>query len=84
MKLSRGENEMKEFKFDIVEHIAELGSVKTITKELNRVSFNGGEPKLDIRNWQKSENGEPIMYKGISLTRDEAIKLRDALNSIEI
>lgn len=74
----------KDFEFKIVERIAELGSAKTITKELNRVSFNGGEPKLDIRNWQKSEDGEPIMYKGISLTKDEAIKLRDALNSIEI
>ena len=43
---------MSEFKFEIVEHLLTLSeSDKGWTKELNRVSFNGAEPKFDIRSW---------------------------------
>ena len=41
---------MADFKYEIVEHIGTLSeSAKVWTKELNRISWNGGEPKYDIR-----------------------------------
>lgn len=41
---------MADFKYEIVEHIGTLSeSAKGWTKELNRISWNGGEPKYDIR-----------------------------------
>ena len=53
---------MAEFKFEIVEHLLTLSeSDKGWTKELNRVSFNGAEPKfifvhgvLTIKKWEKA------------------------------
>ena len=46
------------------------------TKEINLVSWNGADPKYDIRNWHP---GKEKCGKGITLTRDEAIALMDAL-----
>jgi len=65
---------------EIVRTIAVLSeNEKGFTKEINLVSWNGGEPKYDIRNWHP--NGEKC-GKGIALTRNEAIALMDALNSV--
>ena len=37
---------MADFKYEIVEHIGTLSeSAKGWTKELNKISWNGGEPK---------------------------------------
>jgi hypothetical protein len=59
-----------EFTYDIVEHIGviSVGS-KGWRKELNRISWNGGEPKYDIRDWAPDHEK---MGKGITLTADEA------------
>ena len=43
---------MADFKYEIVEHIGTRSeSAKGWTKELNKISWNGGEPKYDIRDW---------------------------------
>ncbi len=68
-------NEPIEFK--IHRKIAVLGpSGKDWTVELNLVGWNGREPKLDIRSWDPAHEH---MGKGIALTRDEAVNLRNAL-----
>lgn len=65
---------------EIVRTIAVLSeNEKGFTKEINLVSWNGGEPKYDIRNWHPDREK---CGKGIALTRDEAIALMDALNSV--
>lgn len=46
------------------------------TKELNLVSFNELEPKLDIREWSPDKTK---MSKGIRISRDEANKLYELL-----
>ena len=64
---------MADFKYEIVEHIGTLsGSAKGWTKELNRISWNGGEPKYDIRDWAPDDEK---MGKGITLTEEEARNL---------
>lgn len=75
---------MGDFKFEVVKHLAELSRNKNTSKELNLVSFNGDEPKYDLRNWQNPDSEDARMLKGITLTKDELIKLRDALNEIEV
>lgn len=72
------ENRMREaIDFKIERRIAVLGpSGKDWSLELNLVSWNGREPKLDLRPWDPSHER---MGKGITLTRDEAARLRDAL-----
>ena len=70
---------MNEIKYEIIEHIGVLSeNEKGWKKEINLISWNGREPKYDIRDW--SENHEK-MGKGITLTEDEAKKLRNILNN---
>ena len=68
---------MADFSYEIIENIAVLSeSNKGWTKELNLVSWNGGKPKYDLRDWAPEH---AKMAKGISLTKEEAEQLRDAL-----
>ena len=61
---------MADFNYELVEHIGVISEgSKGWQKELNRVSWNGGEPKYDIRDWAP---GHEKMGKGITLTADEA------------
>lgn len=70
---------MAEIKFEITEQIAILSeSAKGWTKELNLISWNGREPKYDIRDW--APNHEK-MGKGVTLSKEELEKLMKALNS---
>ena len=68
---------MNEIKYEIIRRIAlikeESGGWAT---ELNEVSWNGAEPKYDIRRWNADHTK---MGKGITLTRAEAANLFRAL-----
>jgi hypothetical protein len=67
-----------DFKFEI---ISELGVIsegsKGWKKELNRVSWNGEEPKYDIRTWNAAHDK---MGKGITLTEQELRVLKFLLD----
>lgn len=68
----------KEIKFEIVKEIGVLSeSAKGWTKELNLVSWNGAEAKYDLRDWAPEHEK---MGKGVTLTADEAEKLKELLN----
>ncbi|MEK4486925.1 YdbC family protein [Psychrobacillus sp. FSL H8-0484] len=71
---------MAELKYEITEHIAVLSeSAKGWKKELNLISWNGREPKYDIRDW--APNHEK-MGKGVTLSIEELDKLKDAFTSL--
>lgn len=68
---------MADFKYEIVEHIGTLSeSAKGWTKELNKISWNGGEPKYDIRDWAPEHEK---MGKGVTLSEEEMVKLKELL-----
>lgn len=68
-----------EFTYEIVEEIAKLSaSSKGWTKELNLISWNGREPKYDIREWSPDKSK---MGKGVTLSNEEAAILKKALDS---
>ena len=69
------------FQYEIVEHIATLSESNGTTKELNRISYNGAPPKLDLRSW-KQEGTEKRMLKGLTLTDAEAAAFKDALDNL--
>ena len=72
---------MAEFEYEIIETIAVLSrSPKGWTKELNIISWNGREPKYDIREWAPDR---AKMGKGITISKEEAEILKKALNSKE-
>ncbi len=69
---------MAKTSYEIVENILTLpkkSETDVYHTELNRISWFGKEPKLDIRGW--SDDHEK-MTKGISLTEDEFIKIARA------
>ena len=69
----------KEFKFEVTRQIGVLGeSAKGWRKELNLVSWNEREPKLDIREWSPDHQK---MGKGVTFSREEAAKLAELLKS---
>ena len=64
---------MADIKYEIIKHIGNLSeSSRGWTKELNIISWNGGVPKLDSRDWAPEHEK---MGKGITLTEEEAEKL---------
>ncbi|MED4226918.1 YdbC family protein [Neobacillus cucumis] len=70
---------MADIKYEIIQTIAVLSeNAKGWKKELNLISWNGREPKFDIRDW--SDNHEK-MGKGITLSKEEIDKLKVILNS---
>ena len=72
----------KRLDYRIIEHIATISSKNNVTKELNRISYNGQKPKLDLRAWQQ-EGRERRMLKGITLSDEEAAALKEALDQLE-
>lgn len=69
-----------EISFEIVEHIGVLSTgTKGWTKELNLVSWNGREPKYDIREWSPEHDK---MGKGLTLSKDELEALKVILEKL--
>ncbi|MCP5515167.1 MAG: hypothetical protein H7A26_06855 [Spirochaetales bacterium] len=72
---------MSDFSYELIKHITVLSESKNgWTKELNLVSWNGREPKYDIRDWAPEH---AKMGKGVTLQKDELLKLKDVLKELE-
>lgn len=58
---------------DVVERLCVLSASDAgWTKELNRISWNGGDPKFDIRTWSPDREK---FTRGITLNEEEAKNL---------
>lgn len=68
---SKQQEKSTEINYEIVEHIGVLSQSGKWTKELNIISWNGNEPKYDIRAWDRTDESNPKMQKGITLTQEE-------------
>ncbi len=68
-----------DFKLEIINELGVISEgSKGWRKELNRVSWDGGEPKYDIRSWdEKHEN----KGKGITLNEEELRKLKELIDT---
>jgi hypothetical protein len=51
------------------------------SKQLNQISWNDREPKYDLREW--APDGEK-MGKGVTLSKDELLALKEMLNKMEL
>ncbi|WMM26033.1 PC4/YdbC family ssDNA-binding protein [Tissierella sp. MB52-C2] len=73
---------MAEFKYEVTQKHGKLSeSSKGWTTELRSISWNEKEAKYDLREW--APNGEK-MGKGITLSTEELVKLKEFLNNMEI
>ena len=67
----------QELKFEIINQIGVIStSASGWNVELNRVSWNGNEPKYDVRTWSPDHTK---MGKGITFSEDEVISLCELL-----
>lgn len=73
----------KPFTYVIEKKIGVVSTAGTLPVELNLISYNGAAAKYDLRKW-KDRDGERSMQKGIALTREELLDLREFLNTMEV
>ena len=66
--------------FEIMEHIGVIDEINNReekwTKEINVVAWNGGKPKIGIKDWNATHER---MSRGITLTEEQGEKLVKAL-----
>jgi len=73
---------MADIKYEIKETVGTISeNNKGWSKELNLISWNNREAKYDLRDWS-SEHEK--MGKGVTLSKDELIKLKEILNGMDI
>jgi len=69
-----------EFKYEVVESYGVISeSASGWKKELNKISWNGGNPKYDIRDWAPDHQK---MGKGVTLTDEEFTALKELINKL--
>ena len=75
--------ETKELTFNVVDKLFEIGKRgQKACVRLDYASWGDGDPKYELRIW-KEKDGVMIPTKGIGLTGEELIALRDKLNEME-
>jgi hypothetical protein len=73
---------MSEIKYEIIQNVGVLSkSGSGWTKELNLISWNDRDAKYDLRDWSPDHEK---MGKGVTLSKDELLALRELLNTIEL
>jgi hypothetical protein len=73
---------MSEIKYEIIKKIGVLSqSASGWSKQLNLIRWNDRDPKYDLREW--SPDGEK-MGKGVTLSREELLALKELLNTIAL
>ena len=73
---------MTDIKYEIIKKIGVLSTSKSgWTKELNLMSWNDREPKYDLRDWSADRNRRG---KGVTLSAEELLALKELLNTIEL
>ena len=68
-----------DFRFEIVKHFGILSSSpRGWNKEFNIVSWNGSNPKYDVREWDPKHQQ---MTRGITMTREELEQLAELISA---
>jgi hypothetical protein len=72
------DKERDEVTFEIERHLGVIteANARGWRRELNLVSWNGREAKLDVRDWDEEH---AHMSKGVTLTREEGSRLLELL-----
>ena len=68
--------------FTVIEKLGVLDKDSTSPKELRVVAWSDNEPKYDVRQWKKNEDGTERPLKGITFTADELNNLYEILKEL--
>ncbi len=71
---------MAQIQVEIHEEIGNLSESKGWKKQLTYTSRNNHAPKFDIRSWNEDHSS---MTKGITLNKEELMKLKEILNTVD-
>ena len=71
---------MAQIQVEIHEEIGNLSESKGWKKQLTYTSWNNHAPKFDIRSWNEDHSSMP---KGITLNKEELMKLKEILNTVD-
>ncbi|MGL5715467.1 MAG: YdbC family protein [Paraclostridium sp.] len=71
---------MAELSYKVEKELGAISSRGEWSKELNFISWNGRDPKFDIRDWNTEKTK---MGKGLTLSVEEARALKEILNKID-
>ena len=79
-------NRLPNFNYEIVKDYGEISNTGSMSKKLQLISYNGHEPKFDLRIWVRDrENPDEMkMGKGITLNAEEMIFLKEILDGIDL
>ena len=71
---------MAQIQVEIHEEIGNLSESQCWKKQLTYTSWNNHAPKFDIRSWNEDHSS---MTKGITLNKEELMKLKEILNTVD-
>ena len=73
---------MADIKYEILKKVGVLStSASGWAKELNLISWNDRAPKYDLRDWSADHEK---MSKGVTLSKEELLALKELLDTIEL
>ena len=73
---------MAEIKYEIIQTLGVLStSASGWAKELNLMSWNDRAPKYDLRDWAPDH---AKMGKGVTLSKEELLALKEVLSTLEL
>jgi hypothetical protein len=73
---------MAEIKYEIIKNVGVLSKAASgWAKEVNLISWNDRDAKYDIRDWSPDREK---MGKGVTLSKEELLALKELLNTIEL
>ena len=71
---------MADIKYEIIQNLGVISEgAKGWKKELNLISWNGHEPKYDLRDW---DGNHEKMGKGVTFTKEELLQLKEILKDL--
>lgn len=78
-----GNTTNNEIKYEVIEKCGVISERNGgYTLELRYVSWNGGEPKYDIRTWKTKDDGTEVCGKGITLSGEELEALGEIITKL--
>ena len=82
MTIKKTSSKANEISYEILEECGVISERKGgYVLKLRYMSWNGNDPKYDLRPWKQNEDGSETASKGISLTGEELEELTNILNS---
>lgn len=71
-------------KYEVIRHIGTISEKNSYTKEVNIISWGGRAPVCDIRSFRVGNDSNKYPLKGISMSREDLVALKELLSQIDL